>query len=856
MLRLVAVLAFRQLRNRPGEALVIVFSVAAGVLLAAATHPAIALAAKGLGRVVAHAAGSAALHVLPSAAGRVPQASTEIVRRTDGVARVVPVLDVMARLDSPSGRAVRLVAMPLLHGDTETLFDDAVDSASRASWERVAREPRTVAVTQELARREGIRLFGRMNIALDSRRAEFVVGAFLQDDALPLGTGDAVVMQLHLAQRSFGLDDGVDRIEVAVSPSANVSDVAGRLRAALGPGVRIERPEKRRAHVDDMLRAIALMVVFLDGIGLFAAGLVVFGIVSVRTTARRREAAAWRAVGATPVQTMLALIVDAAVLGVAGAVLGVMTSVWASGRLIGAASALIEGLTLRASPMQPEPASWSMLLASGVAGILTATLAAALAAWLGASREVDAELRPGHAKRPLWAREGVRLALAVGIACVGMIPLLTGRDGLGDGILGAAASVCFVPATYLAVPAVVRSVLTLLVRPIGATLGVAGRLAARSLVRHRASIALPVTILALAVEVGTAVSAVAASFEESLVAWVSGLAARSLFVTRAESLVAQDPAPVEPSVVEELERLPNVRRARIVRHRRVELAGAEIALRASGVSPPFFDEDRRRYRVVEGDLERALPGLAGGTGALVSESYARRTGARVGARLELPTPTGPVNFEILAVVVDYMAPGGTVVIGRDAYVARWQDPAIDGVFIDLDAAADAEAVHAQIAQLASRHGLSILEPPGFVADVNRILHRAVLPLYGLALLVFVVGLCGMVNALLAATLARAHEHALLRAVGATPLQVALAMLLEGLAATLVAGVLGGFAGAIGAYGWVRGTVPAATGWLVQYAVPARPVIETVAIAMILAAIPLTLPAMRARALSLAAGVVR
>src|SRR5439155_706548 len=119
---------------------------------------------------------------------------------------------------------------------------------------------------------------------------------------LPPGTGDIVIMRLDVAQRVFDRGDFVDRIEIALEPGADLSEVAQRARAVVGVNSRVERPAKRGAHIAAILRAFGLMVGFLQAIALLAAGLVVFGVVKTRVEERQPEAAIWAAVGATPFQ--------------------------------------------------------------------------------------------------------------------------------------------------------------------------------------------------------------------------------------------------------------------------------------------------------------------------------------------------------------------------------------------------------------------------------------------------------------------------------------------------------------------------------------------------------------------------
>ena len=855
MSRLVRILALREIVRRPGSAAAISLAVAAGVGLAISVQPTTQVAERALRGAVDSTVGSAALRVLPRPGATLPASVADVVRRVPGVAHAVPVVEGVARLGRADGLPIRIQGMPILHPDSRGLLADTIAAGTSTGWTRVARTPDTIGVDDALASREGLPLFGTITVVTTSGTHALAVGTLVRHDKLPPGTGDLAITRLDTAQQLFGRGDDVDRIDVGVTVESDVAEVGERLRAAVGADARVERPPRRRAHVDGMLLAFRLMAVFLQCIGLAAAGLVVFGVVTTRVQERQPEITIWTALGATPAQAAALVVTDAVLLGAGGAVLGMGLGAWTTRFAIRGATTLAEGAALQLGAPPPTSASPRLLVAAAVAGLATATVAALLAARATISTRASAA---GEVRAPdaVLARERRQLALAFGLALLCSAPLTLRLGTVGTMFGSTLPSLAFVPATFLALPALVRSIVPRLVRPCATFVGAPALIAVRGFVRSRVAYTLPVTVLALAIELGTVVGAVAASFEESLSVWLAGLTGRSLLVAPGGLLDAGSQA-VDPAIATSLAQIPGVRRVEPTRQQRIDVDGLEVSLRASGLSLPLDDAALTRYRFVAGDAAAALTAMARGTGTIVSESYAWRRGLRLGDRVTLDAPTGPIDVAIVGIVVDYSAPGGTVIIGHELYASRWSDATIDGLFADLDAGADVERVRSVVrSTVASPRGLAVFTPPEMVAEVTELFRRAVVPLYGLALVAFGVGVIGVVSALSAVTLARAREHVLLRAVGATAGQVSSAVLLEGVVAMLVAGTFGMVGGAAGGFGWVRGTIPVVTGWLVPYTVPVWPAVRTLVSALGLGALALALPALRAKVLSLGTGAAR
>src|SRR5207247_1408942 len=160
-------------------------------------------------------------------------------------------------------------------------------------------------------------------------------------------------------------------------------------------------------------------------------------------------------------------------------------------------------------------------------------------------------------------------------------------------------------------------------------------------------------------------------------------------------------------------------------------------------------------------------------------AVAGRCDVGVGATLRLDTPAGPFEAPVAGVVVDYVSPRGSVILARPTYLRWWQDRSANRFHVTLAAGASLDAVrHAIATRVDVAQGLKVLTQRELYTYHRDAVRRAFRLTDALAILPLVVAALGLAEALLAVSLDRRREFALLRAAGATRAQVAAAVVGE------------------------------------------------------------------------------
>ena len=139
-------------------------------------------------------------------------------------------------------------------------------------------------------------------------------------------------MPLRTAQRLLGVD-GVSRVDILVGEGATTG--RGRVGArgrAHGPAVRAlvaGGPGRVAPLVDRRLPATTALIA---AVALFVGAFLIFNTLSMTVTERIRELGLLRAAGVTRIQLTRFVLVQAAVLGVAGSFLGLLVGAGLAGR--------------------------------------------------------------------------------------------------------------------------------------------------------------------------------------------------------------------------------------------------------------------------------------------------------------------------------------------------------------------------------------------------------------------------------------------------------------------------------------------------------------------------------------------
>jgi putative ABC transport system permease protein len=609
-----------------------------------------------------------------------------------------------------------------------------------------------------------------------------VVGILAGDGPIVGSAGRTVVLPLVTMQRIFD-DPTVSRVDILVGEGATVAETADAIGVALTDQAYVlSSPADVAASLRGSTADFRSTTALIAAVALFVGAFLIFNTLSMTVSERVRELGLLRAAGATRRQLVGFVVVQALVLGVLGALVGLVAG------LVLAELMAVDLRSIASIPYErvdPSPTAIAMVVAIGLAVTIAAAIEPARRA--GSIPPVEAlrdRIDPATARRARL-RWLVGVFVAVGIAGLVVWPRDAGVAGLARS--GLVYVILF--AAVLVAPVVLGTLAPLAGLPFRGTLRVEERLARASIVRDRARTTLTVGALAIGLAMVVAVGGVAHQSRLAATAWLEQV------VPGDELLTSIRPVGLDEEVIADLAAVDGVRR--VSPFALFEVARNGVRMDAAAVSGADLLADGRLV-IVDGDRDAALRGLDEGGAAILPRSIATRTGLTVGSILTLAVGAGKVADLRVSGIAERTLPGAV----GEAVLVGWSDAtAVFGV-----AGADVLAVRYEPGREAAvRPALDELArgaalEPNPLETVAGAVDAALGQVFGLfdalAIVAVVVAALGIVNTLTVSVLERVRELGVLRAAGMTRGQVRRTVVVEAGILGIVGSVLGIAAGLV------------------------------------------------------------
>jgi putative ABC transport system permease protein len=604
-------------------------------------------------------------------------------------------------------------------------------------------EPGTVAMSFETARQLGIAPGGSFSVDVAGRSAP---ARLLETLAAGRSGRDSLLFtDISQAQEWLGLAGRLSRIDLRAPAGAAGEAAIARLRASLPPGVRLDEVGVRSRESLDMTAAFTTNLRAMSLLALLVGLFLIYSAVSFAVVQRRRTLGVLRALGATRAQVLSVVLVEAAALGIVGALAGLAAGIGIGRGLVMLVARTINDLyfVLSVDAVSLAPRQIIGALAAGlIAALVAAAVPAAEAAYSAPQLGMRRSTLEARAARASAALFGASLALA---AAATLIVIGSGRSLFA----GFAALFLLLLSVAALTPAVLRHgaftaariaraspILRLALADVGASLSRTG---------------VAVAALGMAVAAMIGVSVMVASFRESLREWLARTMRADIYVTAPGPGFARPERKLDPDLVASLVRLPGIRHYGASRRVVLDSPRGPVALDALVLTP----ESREAIQLVQGSASSVWSEFERGE-VIAAEPLAWRLQLKTGDSLALDTPLGPRSFRIAGIYREYGNDRGSVLMADTIYRRRWNDDSLTGLGIFLDPGVKPQSVIAAMYAAASgRQSLLIGSNAEVKALSMDIFERT-----------FVV--TRVLEYLLAWELEHAHELAVLRGLGLTP----------------------------------------------------------------------------------------
>jgi putative ABC transport system permease protein len=600
--------------------------------------------------------------------------------------------------------------------------------------------------------------------------------------------GGASIAQLTLseAQLITNKRGRFDQISVVAKDGVSPETLKHRIERVMPPSARVEtakeNADRGSEEIRDNLGFLQTILLVFGFVAVFVGAFLIFNTFSITVAQRVTEFGLLRTLGASRLQILASVLVEAIAIGLLGALIGI-----AGGYVM----ALLLNALLTAFGVDLPTTSLVMESRTIVVALLVGLVVTAVSSMVPALRSTRvppiAALQayvPSASRR----RRLLYVALSALLGFGGLAILLIGLFGSGGAgtraaLMGAGA-VAIVLAVSLFSPRLVPPLATIAGWPLERIRRLIGRLARENAQRNPSRTAITAAALMIGLALVTFVTVFAAGLKSSVAQVIDENFEGGLVIQNTDGF-----SPIPAGAASAARKAPGVKLVATIRATEAGLLGQGSKARVTAPTPDIGEAVEVEWK--QGG-PATLRNLADGE-AIVSDSFASDHELEVGDRFRLLSQTGArPSFRIAGEFDSKLGVFGSVLITQ-AVMTRAFDQTQDTTdFVIVEPGADPAEVQAALTAGAERAfpTAEVLNQQELKETREEQVDQLVNLFNALLLLAIVISLFGIANTLALSIHERTRELGMLRAIGMSRRQVRTMIRYEAVITALIGAILG------------------------------------------------------------------
>ncbi|MFQ5574252.1 MAG: FtsX-like permease family protein, partial [Terriglobia bacterium] len=319
------------------------------------------------------------------------------IQNVAGVRTAAPALQTQGRLRNKKDSSLDILGI-------EPSLDRRIRSYRLAEGRFLANEERAeIVLVKSFARRHDINRGDKVVLLTHRQPLTLrVVGILEKEGAGNLADGRTGFLHIGRTQKLLGVGNMMSYASVQVADAEDADETRELVQGELGSSYRAIQPEQRVEAFDQVLSGIRTGLSFFSGIAVFVGAFLIYNTFSMIALERIRELGILRALGLSRRQAVGLVLREAAIVGVAGSVIGALLGIAVARILLESTAQMVN------TPLESFIVPSSGLLLSFIVGLAITLIAALQPAWtagrvspLGAVT-LRAQSQRGWAERLGW----------------------------------------------------------------------------------------------------------------------------------------------------------------------------------------------------------------------------------------------------------------------------------------------------------------------------------------------------------------------------------------------------------------------------------------------------------------------
>ena len=725
---------------------------------------------------------------------------------------------------------VDLFAEPMFRNQLDTL-QSSTDTPVAGRDRLALLQAGTVVLGSATAARLGVAPGDTLEVEAAGSRHQLTLVNLVDTDQQPVFDSMAMA-DIATAQSLLAMTGRLSRIDLVIDNQQQLDTLQAQLRSR-APGITLTEASRRNNALQQMTAAFHTNLLAMSLLALLVGAFLIYNTVTLSVLQRRGVFGQLRVVGVQRTELAVSIVVEALLFAAVGIAIGLLLGLALGSVLLNLVTRTINDLYFVLDVRRLDFPVTTVLKAIGLG------IAATVLAVLAPAREA--------ANSPpvtLMQRSSIESTTRAMVPLLSIIGVLSGVAGIAvlwmsDGLFAAFVALFLIVIGYsLLIPKGLVMLVVLFEKLPVFKNGGLGQYPFRSLTASLSRTSVAVAALVVAVSATCGVGIMIGSFRLSVSDWLGQTLQADYYVRDAQSLSNALPESLLPAV-KQIEGAQGFRLARTFDIEAENLPATLLALEFAGEIEKGLSFSDKDIVVSDAWQQWQAPDTV-----FVSEPLARRYSVSRGDNLGINTSAGSVNFTIAGIFTDYGAGKGLVIMPMSTMHRHWSDRGLSSIGVSV-AGGSGSQVADQLRKVVNASPGLMMRSNKDIRDLSlTIFDRTFAITHVLRLLTVGVAFVGILSALMALSLERRAEFAVLRALGMTPSELRRLLFTQTGTMGLIAGLLALPLGIVMSAILVAVINVRSFGWTMQFHIPPAVLAESVVLALVAALLAGAYPAWR------------